>query len=143
MIPANVSSSGSLMRGASRHGIAIFTGGELRAGTSLRGEVTIVNLGALPARFRLREVGASNGFSPGWLGLAIHEYRYDTGLHRIYLGEIGGVPAEGVDLGRFEPGESRAYRFTVLLSAETPERERSRSAGAAYEWDAVQDDGIS
>jgi hypothetical protein len=142
MNPANVSSSGSLVRGASRHGIAIFTGSELRPRSGLRAEVTIVNLGALSARFRLNEVDASNGFSAGWLGLAIHEYRYDMDRRRIYLGEVGGVPDEGIELGRFAPGESRTYRFSVLLSAETPEREWARSAAAAYEWNAVQNDGV-
>jgi hypothetical protein len=73
------------------------------------------------------------------LGLAIHELRYDANRRRIYLGEIGGVPTAGIELGRFEPGESRTYRFAVLLSAETPESEWARSAGAAYEWRAVPD----
>jgi hypothetical protein len=136
MIPANVSSSGSLVRGTSRNGIAIRTGADLRPGSGLRSEVTIVNLGALPATFRLFERNASNGFSAGRLGLAIHELRIDAG-RRIYVGEIGAILAEGIDLGRFEGGESRTYRFAVFLSRDTPDRERERSAGAAYEWHAV------
>jgi len=136
MNPTNVLSSGAMVQANSREGFAIFTGTHLRPGQGQRAEVTIVNLGALPARFMLSEHAASNDFAAGRLGLAIHEQRGD-GSRRIYLGEVGTVPAEGIDLGSFEAGESRTYRFTVLLDRETPEAELGRSAGAAYEWRAV------
>jgi hypothetical protein len=44
------------------------------------------------------------------------------------------VSVVGIGLGRFEVGESRTYRFTVLLAKDTPKDELERSAGAIYEW---------
>jgi hypothetical protein len=136
MNPANVSGSGRLLQECSRDGIVIATGSGLQPGGGLRSEVTIVNLGVLPAAFRLSEIDASNGFASGMLGLVIDEFRVDGG-GRIYLGEIGKVPSDGIDLGHFEGGESRTYRFTVLLAKDTPESEWSRSAGAVYRWTAT------
>jgi spore coat-associated protein N len=131
--PANVTSSGSLVRASSRNGVAIYAGPGLKPGQGQRAEVTIVNLGALPAAFRLRETGPSPGFAPGRLGFAIHELG-EQASRRLFLGEIGGVPAEGIDLGRFEAGESRTYRFTVMLAKDTPAEELDRAASAVYEW---------
>jgi len=140
MIPANVSSSGSLVSGRSRRGIALLTGADLQPGSRMRAEVTIVNVGALPARFRLFEVDATNGFAPGVLGFFVNELRPD-GDRRVYLGEMGGFPPEGVDLGRFEGGESRTYRFTVFVPRKVSAEELGASAGATYEWSAVSDGG--
>lgn len=135
MNPANVSTAGGLIRGSSRDGVAISAGAGLRPGSGLRSEVTIVNLGVLSAVFRLHEMEASNGFATGVLALAIHELR-PSGAGRIYLGEIGEVPDDGIDLGRFEAGESRTYRFTVFLAKDAPENELGRSAAASYRWTA-------
>jgi len=131
--PANVTSSGSLVRASSRNGVAIYAGPGLKPGQGQRAEVTIVNLGALAAAFRLREARASNGFAPGRLHLAIHEL-HGQASRRVFLGEIGGVPVEGLDLGRFAAGESRTYRFTVMLAKDTPAEELDRGAEAVYEW---------
>jgi hypothetical protein len=133
MNPTNICSSGSIVQANSRNGFAILTGTELEPGSGQRAEVTIVNLGALPAPFRLSEVNASNEFAAGRIALAINEFHDDMG-RRIFLGEIGTVPADGIDLGRFEAGELRTYRFTVLLVKGTPKDELERSAGAIYEW---------
>lgn len=136
MNPANVLSAGSMVQANSREGFALCTGTDLLPGRGQRAEVTIVNLGTLSARFVLSEHAASNGFSAGLLGFAIHELR-EHGKRRVYLGEIGKLPAEGIDLGQFEAGESRTYLFTVLLAKKAPETELGRSAGATYEWRAV------
>jgi hypothetical protein len=136
MKPLNVASSGSLVRGSSRDGIVIHVEGQVPRGSGMRSEITIVNLGLLPAAFRLLEADASNDFSAGVFGMAIHELR-DSGSGRLYLGEIGEVPGEGIDLGLFTAGESRTYRFTVFLAREAPEDELTRSAGASYRWVAV------
>src|SRR5689334_353284 len=114
----------------------IAAGPGLKPGQGQRGEVTIVNLGALPAAFWLRERSASNDFAAGCLGFAILELS-ENARRRVFLGEIGAVPTEGIDLGRFEAGESRTYRFTVMLAKDTFTEELDRSAGAVYEWLAV------
>jgi hypothetical protein len=133
MNPTNICSYGSIVQADSRNGFTIFTGTDLEPGNGLRAEVTIANLGTLPAVFRLSEASASNEFPAGRLALGIKELREDAG-RRIFLGEIGTVPASGIGLGRFEVGESRTYRFTVLLAKDTPKDELERSAGAIYEW---------
>jgi hypothetical protein len=136
MKPLNVASSGSLVRGSSRDGIVIQVGGQVPRGSGMRSEITIVNLGLLPAEFRLLEADASSDFAAGVLRMAIQELR-DSGSARIYLGQIGEVSDDGIDLGLFEAGESRTYRFTVFLAKDTPEDELSGSAGASYRWTAV------
>jgi spore coat-associated protein N len=133
MNPTNICSSGSVVQANSRNGFAILTGADLEPGNGRRAEVTIANLGTLPAAVRLFEASASNEFAAGRLTLAIKELLDDAG-RRIFLGEIGTVPPGGISLGRFEAGESRIYRFTVLLAEGTPEGELERSAGAVYEW---------
>ncbi len=133
MNAANVCSSGSLVEASSYNGFAIVTGPGLKPGEGRRGEVTIVNLGPLPTIFRLSEAYTSSDFAAGHLALEIREFRRDRG-RRIFLGEIGAVPAAGIDLDRFEGGESRTYRFTLLLKKDAPDDERRRSARAAYKW---------
>lgn len=121
------------MRASSRNGVAIAVGTGLKPGQGRKGEVTIVNLGALPAAFRLLERDASSDFTAGRLGLAIHELD-EQACRRLFLGEIGAVPTEGIDLGRFEAGESRTYRFAMMLAKDTPDEELNRAASATYEW---------
>lgn len=133
MNAANVCSSGSLVRANSRNGFEISAGPGLKPGDGRRGEVTIVNLGTLATAFRLSETCAASDSAAGRLALEIKELRYD-GERRIFLGEIGSVPAEGIGLGRFEPGESRTYRFILLLARDAPAAERERSASAVYRW---------
>ncbi|HEX5928128.1 MAG TPA: hypothetical protein VFY48_01925 [Solirubrobacterales bacterium] len=133
MNPANVTSSGSLVRASSRNGALIAARPDLKPGQGQRGEVTIVNLGALPAVFRLCERSASNDFAAGQLHLAIHEAGAGAN-RRIYLGEIGSLPAEGIDLGRFEAGESRTYRFTAMLAKDASGAGPRDVAEATYEW---------
>ncbi|HEV7771548.1 MAG TPA: hypothetical protein VGO66_12935 [Solirubrobacterales bacterium] len=117
----------------SRNGFAISTDPHLTPGDGRRAEITIVNIGALPGPIRLSEAYASNEFAAGHLALEIKEF-HGHADRRIFLGEVGLVPAEGIDLGRFEPGESRTYRFTLLLTKSSPGGEQQRSAAAAYEW---------
>jgi spore coat-associated protein N len=128
---AGVTGSGNLVRASSGEGAVLVAGPDLKPGQRQSGEVRIVNLGTLPVRFRLCERSAGTAFAPGRLGLAIHELTEDA-RRRLYLGEIGSVP--DLDLGCFEAGESRIYRFTVLLAKSTPKGELGRAAGAAYDW---------
>jgi hypothetical protein len=132
--PANVCSSGSLVQASSRNGLEIFVGADLPPGCGRHAEVTIANLGSLPAAFRLLEVGASNEFPAGCLAFAIKELHDDSVARCIFIGEIGQLPGGGIDLGRFEPGESRTYRFIVALAKDKAESEVGGTASAAYEW---------
>lgn len=135
MNPANVCSSGNLVQETSRSGFAIFLSPDLEPGEGRLGEVVIANLGVLPALLRLSELNAANGTAPRRVALAIDEID-GPGRQRVFLGDIGGVPPDGIDLGRFEPGESRTYRFTALLRKSGAGAER-KSVSAAYEWTAT------
>jgi hypothetical protein len=141
MNAANVCSSGCLVQTNSRNGFSILAGPDLEPGDGRRAEVTIVNLGSIPTAFRLSETRASNEFGTGHLALEIKELRCDA-EKRIFLGEIGAVPAEGIALDQFEAGESRTYRFTLLLRKGAPDDERERSASAAYKWNLAWSDSI-
>lgn len=122
-----------LLRPSSCSGAVLLAGPDLRPGESRSGEVTISNLGTRPASFRMFECHAASGFAAGCLGLTVHELA-DAGVRRLYLGEVGSVGDAGIDLGSFEAGESRTYRFTVLLASSTPEQELGKAVGATYDW---------
>jgi hypothetical protein len=135
MNPVNVCSSGNLVLANPRNGLAIFAGTDLEPGGGRRAEVTIANLGALPTALRLSETSVSNEFPSGRLFLEIKEF-YGAAGKRIFLGEIGTVPKDGLDLSGFRGGESRTYRFTLLLRNGTLNSAGERSARAIYRWNA-------
>jgi spore coat-associated protein N len=137
--PRNVCSSGALVTANAENGVAVFTGCDLRAGDIRSGKVTIANAGSFAGRFRLFEVDASNSFAPGDLTMVIDEIGDERPV-AVYRGDIGEVPVDGIELGGFEPGEERAYRFIVVLAIDSPNGGQGRGAGAAYEWDFAPDD---
>lgn len=139
MNAAYVCSSGCLAQANSHNGFSILAAPGLEPGGGRRAEVTIVNLGSLSTAFRLFETQASSEFGAGDLVLEIKELRYGA-EQRVFLGEIGAVPAEGLALDRFEAGESRTYRFTLLLRKGAPDDDRQRSAGASYRWNLAWPD---
>jgi hypothetical protein len=132
--PRNVSSSGALVSPNSENGTAIFSGYDLRAGGIRSGRVTIVNPGTSAGRLRLSEAAASNTFAEGDLTLLIDNV---TGKRPVlvYRGDIGEMPAEGIDLGNLKPSETRTFRFIVTLASDSPNGGQGRGAGAAYSWD--------
>jgi len=132
--PSNIFSAGSLVQANSLDGVAIFTGYDLKPGEVRTCRVTIANPGAMALRVRLAEVDATNDFDAGSLTLTIQEMGHGTS-GAVYRGDIGGISGEGIDLGRFEPGEERAYFFTAGLSRDALQVERGRGAGAMYEWE--------
>jgi hypothetical protein len=134
--PANIFSAGSLVHANSANGVAVFTGYDLKPDEVRTCRVTIANPGAMAVRFRLIEVDGTNDFDPGSMTLTIQEMS-NVSSATVYMGDIGGVPAGGIDLGRFEPGEKRAYFFTAGLSRDALQLDRIRGAGAAYEWEAA------
>lgn len=132
--PRTIASSGPLIAAASSNGVAIFTGYDLRHGESRSGLVTIANAGHLAGRLELTEAEASSDFAATDLVLSIDDVTDDDDHLRVFEGEIGGLPVGGVDLGRFEPGQLRRYRFLAKLLRGLPDRNRGRGAGAVYEW---------
>ena len=135
MTAARVCSSGALFTGDLADGIELRVESDLKPGEARRGEVTIANLGPLPASLRLQEEEPASHPEDEAIALGIDEVT-DSERRRIHLGRIGSLPKEGTDLGRFLAGESRTYRFTVLRSRGA--EPRAFSARARYRWSADQ-----
>ncbi len=132
-IPHNVRSSGALITASSHNGIAIFTGHDLSFGAVCSGRVTIANVGPIPGIFRLCETDASSHFAPGEVKLVIDDISGDH-PESIFVGDIGGMPSAGIDLGHFEPNQPRKFRFLVILGLNTDGSGQAKSASATYEW---------
>ncbi|HEX5928129.1 MAG TPA: hypothetical protein VFY48_01930 [Solirubrobacterales bacterium] len=132
----NVHSFGPLVEANSTEGIAISTGYDLRPGEVRIGTVRIANASSRPASFRLAEDAASSDFGAGELTLEIAESDGE-GSTLLFTGEFGDFPPEGIDIGSFEAGEERAYRFTLSCSVDALGSRLDRVAGAVYEWTAV------
>jgi hypothetical protein len=133
LLPKNVLSSGALVQANFANGFAIFTGYDLRPSDVRSARITIANPGSLAGTFKLFEVEASNSFVANDLTLLIVDEREST---EVYRGDIGDFPLGGIDLGSFEPGEQRTYRFTAFLAIDSPDGGQGRGAGAIYEWGA-------
>ncbi len=131
-VPRNIRSSGALIAANRENGIVISTG-YLRPGDIRSGRVMIVNVGSAPGNVRLTETGVSNGFGPGELTLAVDDIT-DANPLTVFVGEIGELPAAGIDLGRFERDQSRRFRFLAMLNPDSSGGNRSAAAGATYEW---------
>lgn len=133
---ANTFSSGTLIQSNSRSGASIVTGTNLKPGDVRTGEVTIANTGSLAGTFKLSETSASNAFGSGDMSLKIEDVSGSSPVS-VYAGDIGKVPATGIDLGSYAAGEAHTYRFTATFAQGSPNSDQGKSASATYEWDAV------
>jgi hypothetical protein len=133
---SNKFSAGSLVQANSANGVAIFTGYDLKPGEVRTCRVTIENPGATAVRARLVEADATSDFDAGSMTLTIQEMGHGSSI-TVYRGDVGGIVAGGIYLGRFAPGEERAYFFTAGLSRDALQPDWSEGAGAAYEWEAA------
>jgi hypothetical protein len=77
----------------------------------------------------------AQGFAAGRIALAINEFHDKHGQAPFWV--RSGRFQQAASIGRFEAGESRTYRFIVLLVKGTPEDELERSAGAIYDWNVA------
>jgi spore coat-associated protein N len=132
--------SGTLLQSNSKNGAQIFGLTNMKPGDVVNGTVTITNSGSLPATFALTEVASNNAFTANasgvnYLSLSITDAAGAT----VYNGDFGGL-ADGVKnpLGDWTAGESRTYTFSVKLAQDAPNSQQNRTAGASYQWDAVQ-----
>ena len=131
-IPRIIHSSGALVTARAYDAVALFTGYDLRPGDVRSAKLTIVNAGSVTGRFRLFEAAASNRFAANDLTMVIDEIGGESPTN-LYRGDIGALPEDGIDLGDFEPGQERTYRFIVVLAIDSPNGGQGRGAGAAYE----------
>jgi spore coat-associated protein N len=134
--PANTFSSGTLVQSNSKNGVAIVTGSNLKPGDVRSGEVTITNTGSLAGTFRLSESNSSNSFGAGDMTMKIEDITGSKQV-QVYNGDIGKLPASGIELGSFAAGEARNYRFTATFAEGSPNSDQGKVAKADYEWDAT------
>ncbi len=132
--PRNVRSAGALVTANFHDGVGIFTGYDLRPGDIRSGTVMIANVGSVAGSFRLSEAAASNTFAPGELTLRIDDVTSGDPA-TVFVGDIGSLPSNGIDLGCFEPRQSHRFRFLTMLDLNSHSAGRGLGAGAAYEWD--------
>lgn len=134
---ANTFTSGTLTQSNSKAGAAIVTGANMKPGDVKTGEVTIENTGSIAGDFKLSEKSVSNSFGADSLHLVIQDVT-GGGSAEVFDGDLGEVPADGIDLGSFAADAARTYRFTVTLDSDAPNADQGKSASAVYRWDAVQ-----
>ncbi len=137
--------SGSLTQTNTKAGAAVIDITNIKPGDTIVGGLTLKNTGSLKQVFTLAESGATNTFTANvsgvnYLGLSIVD---TTAAKTVYSGTVGGVPAAGVALGTFAAGESHTYSFTVTLDASAPNTQQGKAAGATYNWNGVQEPGVT
>lgn len=130
----NVRSCGPLIAAKTDNGVAIFSGYDLAPGDVRSGGVTIRNGAGVGGRLTLAESDASSAFGAGELTLTIDDVTDDDEHVCVFGGEIGGLPAAGIDLGCIGPGRSRQFRFLIMLDLNSSGRGADRGAGGVYEW---------
>ena len=131
--PANIYASGTLTQSNSKAGTAIFAVNNLKPGDTVNGEVTITNTGTLPAVFSVTETASNLFADPTNLQMVVTH-----GATEIYRGTFGGLTTK--NLGRFNAGEARTYRFSTTLKSSATNAEQGKTATATYVWNAVQTD---
>jgi hypothetical protein len=134
---------GTLAHENSRDGSAILSAANVWPGWSGEGDVTITNTGTAGSWLRL--TGAAPADAPGPGGgalssrmlLVIEDATVPGFGVPVYSGTLGGVGERW--LGRFEPGEERAYRFsTSMPSGAGDNAYQSSAVTARFDW-AVSD----
>lgn len=139
---ASAVTSGTLTHSNSRANQAIFSATNIKPGDTVVGKVTITNTGTLPAKFSLHQAAANNGFvDKGMLGLKVVDESSNT---ERFAGTFGANFGNNgtVDLGTWNPGEARTFRFEAKLDQNATNQEQNKTATATFSWSGVQTDGV-
>jgi spore coat-associated protein N len=144
--------SGSLSLTNSLNGAAVLTGTNLKPGDTRVGLVTVVNTGSLDGAFSLAQAGVNDSAGPfgGRISdraqLTVEQIGLGGSLvSSVYSGALSGLGTR--QLGTLQPGDARAYRFTVVFPnggvPPAPEAGdnlyQSSSFRADYVWTATND----
>jgi len=111
--------SAQLGPGNSRKNSAVIEAKNIAPGGSSSATVTITNRDRVPASFTLskhglrEEPGRGGGKLSARLELRVEEVTVGRPRAMVYRGALGSMPRR--TLGKFVPGESRTYRFTVTF----------------------------
>jgi len=106
--------------GNSRQNSAVVEASNIAPGDSRSETVTITNRDRVPASFSLTKYGLretpgrGGGKLSDRLELRLVDLTHQPSPATLYTGPLGSMPRQ--TLGRFTPGESRTYRFTVTFA---------------------------
>jgi hypothetical protein len=118
--PAAPSTGNGLAPGNSRQDAAVLEATNIAPGDSRSSTVTITNRDGAPATFSLtksglrEQPGRGGGRLSDRLELRVAEVTDQASPTTLYTGAPAAMPRQA--LGRFTPGESRKYRFTVTFA---------------------------
>jgi hypothetical protein len=118
----------------SNGGAAILRADDMRAGSSVSGDVTIGWSGETPAAATLAPGGLDGPLADA-LAITVDDR---TSGRRVYdgpLAAMGSLPLDG-----FAPGASRDFRFTVTLSPDAGNAYQGKSASVRFDWIATADE---
>lgn len=139
--PVATATAGSFDFENSRNGTPIFEASEIGPGDTTSGTVEIVNEGEEPGELTLRQhdvvdtPGAGGGLLSDRMSMRIRDVSDPGQPSSIYDGALAPMPA--LQLGPFEPGQSRVYEFVAGLP------DRGTPAGAVAGDNALQAAAVS
>jgi spore coat-associated protein N len=139
-------SEGSLTLSNSRDGSAILSASGMAPGNVTSGTVTIANTGTLAGEFALADAGltetpgSGGGLLSSRLQLLVEDSTAGTPVYSGPLADLGSRA-----LGRFGPGASRTYRFTVSFpdggSPAADNALQNAALSVRYDWSASSTPG--
>jgi hypothetical protein len=121
--------------GNSRENAALLEATNIAPGDSRSVTVTITSRDRVPTSFSLakyglrEEPGRGGGMLSERLELRVEQVTGQASRANLYSGALGSMPRQA--LGKFMPGESRTYRFTVTFT-DRPASLRADLADNAY-----------
>jgi spore coat-associated protein N len=140
-------SEGSLSLSNSRDGSAILAASGMAPGNVTSGTVTIANTGTLAGEFALADAGltetpgSGGGLLSSRLQLLVEDLTAGTPVYSGPLADLGSRA-----LGRFGPGASRTYRFTVSFpeggSPAADNALQNAALSVRYDWSAASTPGV-
>ena len=118
--PPALSTGNGHSQGNSRQGSAVLEARNIAPGDSRSATVTITNRDGAPASFSLtkhglrEQLGRGGGRLSDRLELRLEDVTNQPSPTTLYSGALGSMSRQ--TLGKYMPGESRTYRFTVTFT---------------------------
>lgn len=147
---ANIFGTGTLLIENDHEGKGVLTASNMVPGDEVTGDVTIRNVGTLPAHFSLFMEGLGDidhkEGSNQELSAALHLRIVNTGSEApVYVGNLAAMPEaeEPIPLpgegegGIWDSGEEHTYEFTVTLPSGTGNEFQNTQTQAVFVWSAA------
>jgi spore coat-associated protein N len=143
---------GTLSMSNSKDGAAIVTAGGMAPGDTLAGDVRISNTGDLAGAYSLSQSnladspGPAGGALSSALDVLVQDVTNLAAPATVYSGKLAAMGPR--DLGTWDPGAARTYRFTVSLPDGGPPPSpttgdnvyQGSSVSVRYDWTATGDE---